>query len=139
MIRKICFFIRLLELKDAYTANHLKRVTKLAVDFANFLSCSQKEIEIIRYGSILHDIGKIGIPDEIIKNKGKLTDKEISPYCKIVTICDCFDAITSDRVYQSKLSYHQALLELELNKGAQFDSLFTQYFIKFITKRKEEF
>lgn len=187
MIRTVYFFIRLIEQDDTYTANHLKRVANLAVDFAKYLDCSQKEIEIIKYGSSLHDIGKLGIPDKVIKKKGKLTEEEfskikehplmgyeavknlnlleeqlqiilhhheridgkgypsgltgdeITPYCKIVTICDCFDAMTNDRVYKSKLSYRQALLELELNKGTQFDPYFTQRFIEFITKRKEVF
>jgi putative two-component system response regulator len=65
-----------LEAKDKYTGGHSRRVTEIALALANELGLSVKDMEDLRWGSLLHDIGKIAI-DQVIQNKpGKLTREE---------------------------------------------------------------
>lgn len=65
-----------MEAKDAYTRGHAERVGKYAVKLARGLNLSDRRIENIKNAAILHDIGKIGIDDQILKKPGKLTDEE---------------------------------------------------------------
>lgn len=65
-----------MEAKDAYTRGHAERVGNYAVKLAKALNLSDKKIENIKNAAILHDIGKIGIDDQILKKPGKLTDEE---------------------------------------------------------------
>jgi putative two-component system response regulator len=65
-----------LEAKDRYTGGHSRRVTEIALALSNELSLSKQDMEDVRWGSLLHDIGKIAI-DQAIQNKpGKLTREE---------------------------------------------------------------
>ncbi|GMQ63019.1 HD-GYP domain-containing protein [Vallitalea maricola] len=65
-----------LEVKDAYTGGHATRVGEYAVKLAKASGMKKKEVEMIRTAALLHDIGKIGIPDFILNKKGKLTKEE---------------------------------------------------------------
>ena len=65
-----------IEAKDTYTLNHCERITGRAVALGQSLGLPHKEVENIRLGSILHDVGKIGIPDAILNKPAKLTDSE---------------------------------------------------------------
>lgn len=67
---------RALEAKDAYTEGHSARVTKYAEGIARELGYKDERILQLRYGAMLHDIGKIGIPDAIINKTERLTDGE---------------------------------------------------------------
>jgi putative two-component system response regulator len=64
------------EAKDAYTEGHTERVGALAVEVARFAGLDEDAQEALRQGGVLHDIGKIGIPNEILNKPGRLTDKE---------------------------------------------------------------
>jgi putative two-component system response regulator len=65
-----------LEAKDRYTGGHSRRVTEIALALGNELGLSVKDMEDLRWGSLLHDIGKIGI-HQVIQNKpDKLTSEE---------------------------------------------------------------
>jgi putative nucleotidyltransferase with HDIG domain len=64
------------ELRDKYTGNHTKRVTSYSLLLAEYLDLPQEDLNWIRFGTPLHDIGKIGIPDEILTKPGKLTKEE---------------------------------------------------------------
>jgi putative nucleotidyltransferase with HDIG domain len=66
------------EMRDPYTAGHQRRVTKLAVAIAKELNLSEAEIDGIRTAGIVHDIGKIQIPAEILSKPGRLTELEFS-------------------------------------------------------------
>lgn len=65
-----------LDAKDRYTNGHSKRVTEIAVTLASEMELSQEMVDKIRLASLVHDIGKIGVPEEILLKKGKLTNEE---------------------------------------------------------------
>ncbi len=64
------------ELRDAYTAGHQKRVSRLSVAIAKKMDLPMDEIEGIRLASIIHDIGKIAVPAEILTKPGKISNIE---------------------------------------------------------------
>ena len=65
-----------LDLKDSETEGHSKRVTAFAIALARAMGIPPEEIKIIARGAFLHDIGKMAIPDEILRKPGKLTAEE---------------------------------------------------------------
>ncbi|MEA1939639.1 MAG: PAS domain S-box protein, partial [Candidatus Caldatribacteriota bacterium] len=69
---------KIVEVKDPYTAGHQKRVSQLATAIAKELNLSQDKIEGIRIASLIHDIGKISVPTEILSKSTTLTDIEFS-------------------------------------------------------------
>jgi putative nucleotidyltransferase with HDIG domain len=69
-------FVEAIEARDPYTKQHSTRVTHYAVSIAKAMGCSQEEIDVLNVSGNLHDIGKIGIPDNILLKPGKLTDAE---------------------------------------------------------------
>jgi HD-GYP domain-containing protein (c-di-GMP phosphodiesterase class II) len=68
--------VAFIDAKDPYTQGHSLRVSDLSVGIAQELGFDQETINDVRIGSLLHDVGKIGIPDHILKKKGRLTPKE---------------------------------------------------------------
>ena len=68
----------IVEVKDPYTAGHQQRVSKLAMTIAQKMKLPQEKIEGIRVASLVHDIGKISVPAEILNKPTKLTDIEFS-------------------------------------------------------------
>lgn len=66
----------IVESRDPYTAGHQRRVTQLATAIACELALSKEKIDLIRMGSLIHDIGKIYIPSEILTKPMKLNDIE---------------------------------------------------------------
>jgi putative nucleotidyltransferase with HDIG domain len=65
-----------LDLKDSETEGHSKRVTAYTIALARAMGVSPGEIKVIARGAFLHDIGKMAIPDEILRKPGKLTPEE---------------------------------------------------------------
>jgi putative nucleotidyltransferase with HDIG domain len=65
-----------IEAKDGYTIQHCERMTGRAVALAQALGLPRQEVENVRLGAILHDVGKIGIPDAVLNKPGKLTPEE---------------------------------------------------------------
>ncbi len=68
--------IQALEARDLYTRGHAENVTRYAVGIAQTIGLSDADVEIVRRASIVHDIGKIGVPDHILLKPGKLADDE---------------------------------------------------------------
>ncbi len=66
-----------LDARDPYTAGHSSRVSDYAVAIARELRLPHEETEVIRIGAILHDIGKVGVPDEVLQKPGRLTADEL--------------------------------------------------------------
>ena len=69
-------FVETIEARDPYTKQHSTRVTGYAVSIAKAIRCSQEEIDMLDVSGNLHDIGKIGIPDNILLKPGRLTEGE---------------------------------------------------------------
>ena len=67
-----------LDARDRYTAGHSNRVSELACATATALDVTAREVEEIRIGALLHDIGKIGIADAVLQKAGKLTVEEFA-------------------------------------------------------------
>ncbi|MCG6982465.1 MAG: HD domain-containing protein [Deltaproteobacteria bacterium] len=67
---------RAIDAKSNWTAGHSERVTELALKIGQVLGLEQKTLDDLHRGGLLHDIGKIGIPPEILDKAGKLTDEE---------------------------------------------------------------
>jgi putative nucleotidyltransferase with HDIG domain len=67
---------RALELRDVETEGHSRRVTQLTLDMAKHLGFSDEELLQIQRGALLHDIGKMAIPDSVLLKEGPLTDEE---------------------------------------------------------------
>ena len=173
-----------IDAKDSYTFIHSMNVSKYAVILAESLDMNSNDIEIIRDAGLLHDIGKISIPERILQKTSRLTDEEYAimkthvenstkmirylpdmdyvipavvghherydgtgyprglagqniPYmARILTIADCFDAMTAKRPYKQALSVDYAVNELEKNSGTQFDPVLVKQFFELIHEGK---
>lgn len=65
-----------IDAKDPYTCGHSDRVARVSVRLARELGCDQKTLNTIYLSGLLHDIGKIGVNDNVLRKPGKLTDEE---------------------------------------------------------------
>jgi response regulator RpfG family c-di-GMP phosphodiesterase len=92
-----------LELRDNETEGHSKRVSNLSVQLAVEIGLGEQEIINIYRGALLHDIGKMGIPDQILRKSGKLTDDEWD-------IMRCHPAIALDLL--APISHLRAALDI---------------------------
>jgi putative nucleotidyltransferase with HDIG domain len=79
-----------LDARDPYTAGHSERVSVLSVAIGRVLHLPESDIEVLRLGALLHDIGKIGIPDSVLRKPGALTAEE-------------FEAITTHPVVGARI------------------------------------
>lgn len=169
-----------IDAKDTFTFVHSLNVSKYAVTLAQSLGMSGSDIEIIREAALLHDIGKISIPEHILQKTSRLTDEEYAimkthaenstkiirylpdmdyvipavvghherydgkgyprglagesiPYmARILSVADCFDAMTARRPYKPPRSVEYAVSELERNSGTQFDPALVKKFVELI-------
>jgi putative nucleotidyltransferase with HDIG domain len=69
-------FVNALEARDLYTREHSSRVTGISLILGKQLGCTGEELDILNFAGHLHDIGKIGIRDDILLKPGKLTSEE---------------------------------------------------------------
>ena len=65
-----------LDARDAYTAGHSRRVSEYSCAIAQAMNLAEDDLEIIRVGALLHDLGKIGISDLVLQKPGRLTPEE---------------------------------------------------------------
>ncbi|NIP99853.1 MAG: response regulator [Nitrospinaceae bacterium] len=178
---------RAAEYRDNETGMHVIRMSKLCERLARGVGMQQKECEILRHASPMHDIGKIGIPDHILLKSGKLTPEEwkvmqthaeigalilsgsnsdllqmaeviagthherwdgtgyprglkgeeIPVAARIVTVCDVFDALTSDRPYKRSWTIEDAVAEMEKQSGKMFDPHIVKTFISLLPEMVE--
>lgn len=75
-LKTVTVLAQAVELRDDYTGNHTQRVTRYAIMLGEKLELPDDQIELIKIGGPLHDIGKIGIDDAILRKPGKLTAEE---------------------------------------------------------------
>jgi HD-GYP domain-containing protein (c-di-GMP phosphodiesterase class II) len=69
---------RALEIRDRETQGHTQRVTQMTMRMARLMNFTEEQLCHIRRGALLHDIGKLGIPDEILHKPGPLTEQELN-------------------------------------------------------------
>src|SRR5207253_1403991 len=77
-LKTITILAQAVELRDDYTGGHTQRVTRYASMLAQHLDLPEDELELIKLGTPLHDIGKIGIDDAILRKPGRLTAAEFA-------------------------------------------------------------
>lgn len=76
MVEMMLVLVRALEERDGYTRGHSERVAKLSAAIGRELKFSKSKLEILYRGALLHDIGKIGIKDELLYKPGSFTPEE---------------------------------------------------------------
>jgi PAS domain S-box-containing protein/putative nucleotidyltransferase with HDIG domain len=82
LLQTILAISRTVEIRDPYTSGHQRRVAHLAAAIAEMLKLDDERIEGIFLGALIHDIGKIAVPSEILSRPGKLLDEDVN-YLKI--------------------------------------------------------
>lgn len=164
--------------KDQITHGHIRRVQRLAVGMAGALGLKEPSlVKAIEAAALLHDMGKLAVPEYILNKPGKLTPAEFEkmklhasigaeilssidfPYpvvpivrhhhenwdgsgypdglagtdipvgARILSVVDCFDALTSDRPYRNKLPDAEALAFLKARAGSMYDPLVVATFV----------
>ncbi len=75
-LQTVLALARAMDARDTYTADHSNSLAKMACAIARELHCDSDEIQAIEWAAILHDIGKIGVPDHILRKPGKLNKDE---------------------------------------------------------------
>ena len=168
-----------IDAKDQITHGHIRRVQTYAVGLAKSIGISDdKLLKAIEAAALLHDMGKLAVPEHILNKPGKLTPAEFEkmklhasvgadilsaidfPYpvvpivrhhhenwdgsgypdkirgtdipigARILSVVDCFDALTSDRPYRPRLSDDEALSILLERRGTMYDPLVVDTFIR---------
>ncbi|SMD05483.1 HD domain-containing phosphohydrolase [Sporomusa malonica] len=173
--------MKALEVRDHITEGHADRLSILMEMMGQHLSLPKGTISDLRLFAKFHDIGKVGIPDSILKKPGKLTEdemnimrqhceigfriaksspdlepiadwvlkhqehwngkgyplgisgEEIPIQCRILSIVDAYDAMTSDRPYRKAMSSEDALAEIRRCSGTQFDPVLAEKFINLLS------
>ncbi|MEN6348763.1 MAG: diguanylate cyclase [Syntrophomonas sp.] len=171
---------RVLDYKDFAQQGHFVRLQKMTEALATTVNLSAEDIEKLKLLAEYHDLGKLGISDQILLKPGFLTDeerieiklhseigrriaqtipelepiadlifkhherwdgkgyplglkdKEIPMACRIFAIADAFDAMTDNRPYRNPVSLEEAIDELRINSGTQFDGRLVESFIKIV-------
>jgi putative nucleotidyltransferase with HDIG domain len=156
--------------KDPYTRGHSGRVAKYSLILGDGLGLNAEDLDRLRISALLHDVGKIGVDDRVLKKPGKLTDEEFDlmkqhtvkganimrpvaqlkdmlpgielhhermdgggyPYglagesipmmARIIAVADTFDAITTNRPYQSAMDVDFALERIRSLAVTKFDA-----------------
>jgi GAF domain-containing protein len=103
---------RALDLRDRETEGHTQRVTDLTLKLARAIGLREPELAHIRRGALLHDIGKIGIPDSILRKTGALTKEEWDLMCQHPQIA--YDMI-------SRIAYLQPALDIPFFHHEKWD------------------
>jgi cyclic di-GMP phosphodiesterase len=158
-----------LDLRDGRTGGHSRRVCEYSIEIGKRMGCPEAMLKTLSHGALLHDIGKLAVPDSIVLKPGTLTSDEwivmrghgyigydlVSripllqevaelvlahherfdgpgyprklrgeqiPLCaRIFAVADAFDAMTTPRIYQATRTIWQAIGEIRLHAGEQFD------------------
>jgi putative nucleotidyltransferase with HDIG domain len=74
----IMIMVNIAEMKDPFTVGHQKRVSQLATAIAKKMYLPEEKVEAVRVASLIHDIGKVAVPSEILNKPAKLTESEFA-------------------------------------------------------------
>ncbi len=158
-----------IDAKDPYTCGHSHRVAMISRRLAAECGLEPARVQLVYLAGLLHDIGKIGVPESTLCKPGRLTDEEydaikkhprigakilggirqlddvipgilchherldgrgypqgltgadIPQEARIIGLADCFDAMTSDRIYRKALPLETVISEIREHAGTQFD------------------
>lgn len=178
--------VEAIEARDPYTGGHSRGVRELSVKLGKKIGLDEEELKKLEYASYLHDVGKIKVPDFILRKPGKLTEEEynviklhtiwgedivknfsvfkgissiiryhherwdgkgypdglrndeIPIFSRIIALSDSFQAMTSFRTYRKKLTLKEAIEEIKINRGKQFDPYLSDLFIELILEKTKE-
>ncbi len=83
----IGIFIRLIEAKDPYTAGHTERVAKYSQYIAEELDLPPSWYEHLRHSALMHDVGKLAVPNRLLNKPGKLTEEEFAVVRRHNDVC----------------------------------------------------
>ncbi len=167
-----------IDARDPYTRGHSEDVTRIVVHLARELGWQGADLEMLEFAALLHDVGKIAVPDDILRKPDDLVPDEwniiyLHPYhsaqilrpveplhkiipwiyhhherwdgagypdrlkgeaipegARIIAVVDAFNAITTNRPYHKALSEKEALDEIAVNSGKQFDPTVVKAFLK---------
>src|SRR6266540_1234714 len=127
------------EARDRSTGLHAQRVQQYALKLAEAVDPTLLQEPSLEFGFLLHDVGKIGISDEILRGAGldvvrnhherwdgagypdQLSALEIPLSARVFALADTLDAMTSNRPYREALAWHDAVEEIMAQGGRQFD------------------
>jgi response regulator RpfG family c-di-GMP phosphodiesterase len=123
-----------LDLRDAETEGHSRRVTAFTIAIARKMALPKETINVIARGAFLHDIGKIAIPDNILRKPGKLTDEEMAimkEHCyrgyrfisSIPFLAEAAEIVYSHQERYDGLGYPRGLKGDEIPLGARIFSI----------------
>jgi hypothetical protein len=76
LVRVSDALMQAVEVKDAYTGGHLRRVSEYAVAVGQKLGLRGRDLETLHYASLLHDVGKLGVPESVLRKEGPLDENE---------------------------------------------------------------
>jgi diguanylate cyclase (GGDEF)-like protein/putative nucleotidyltransferase with HDIG domain len=76
ILESITAFANTIRVKDSYTAEHTEKTVKIALAIGKKLGLKSRQLRNLRYAALLHDLGKVGIPERILRKPGKLTPEE---------------------------------------------------------------
>lgn len=109
MLDTITSLVNALEAKDPYQEGHSKQVKEIALEIAAKLGYSKKEKEMLSYAALIHDIGKVGIPDSILMKPETLTEKEYSIMKKHPEIGEFIinPSIRNKKILNAVLHHHE--------------------------------
>jgi len=98
-----------MEASDYYTKGHSTRVGDLAKDFGSFLGFPEKELQTLKKAGVLHDIGKIGFSEQILRKPNKLTEEETNIIRKHPLIGEsiCRPLLSMQNVLPAIRSHHE--------------------------------
>jgi HD-GYP domain-containing protein (c-di-GMP phosphodiesterase class II) len=117
-------YARAVEAKDIYTRGHSERVATYAQSLGQSIGLSRQELDILYMAGVLHDIGKIGIPDSILNKPDILTPEEyniMKSHPQVGRdVVDSYEAMTSDRAYRKALPLETVRTILEAGAGTQW-------------------
>lgn len=119
-IQELVKLTDMVEEKDNYTHGHTLSVKEYAIRIGNYLRLSKEQIEKIGLSAILHDVGKVEIPDEILQKSGKLTEEEFE-------IIKKHTIIGAEMV---KKTYYQDLSDIILQHHEKIDGTGYPYGLK---------
>jgi HD-GYP domain-containing protein (c-di-GMP phosphodiesterase class II) len=99
-----------IDAKDPYTCGHSDRVARLSVCLARRIGCTDDELDTIYLSGLLHDIGKIGIDDNVLRKPGALTEEELAHIKTHPQLgCKILDGVKQlDKVLPVVLHHHEA-------------------------------